>query len=235
MHSLPRKHFLIAVLTGVLLGSVLLLTKVAHTQSQANKKSQEPDPTTTAVRNGGLREAAKLKRVYVSSERTSGWAKYDLEGLTSASSAIIIGTPLSSSSRLSASGDRVITEHEIKIERVVKGNLKPSESISLVVPGGKVTFEDGSSAEIRTLDLGPIAEQKRYVFFLRSSEDKVDAFSLIGGGQGAFELPAPDANVRPLGARTDIVQKHKNQKVSAFVEEVEKAAKEHPETSTCCQ
>lgn len=234
MHSSPRKHFLIAVTASVLLGSVLLLTKAAYTQSQANRKSQEPDPVVTAVRNGGLREAAKLKRVYVVSERTSGWAKYDLEGLTSASSAIIIARPLTTSSRLSASGDRVITEHEVKIERVLKGNLKESASINLVVPGGKVTFEDGSSAEIQTPDLGQITEEKRYVFFLRSSDDKPDAFSLIGGGQGAFELPAPEANVKPLGDRSDLVQRHKNQKVSAFVEEIEKAAREHPEISPCC-
>lgn len=233
MRSWPRKHFLIAVIASVLVGSVLLLTKVAYTQSQA-KKSQEPDAVVTAVRTGGLREAAKLKRVYVSTERTSGWAKYDLEGLTSASSAIVIGTPLSMSSRLSASGDRVITEHEVKIERVLKGDLKASAPISLVVPGGKVTFEDGSSAEIQTPDLGQIAKEKRYVFFLRSSDDQPDAFSLIGGGQGAFELPAPDANVKPLGNKTDLMQKHGNQKVSDFVEEIEKAAREHPETSPCC-
>jgi len=234
MQSFWHKHFSVAVIATILLGFVLVLTKIAHTQSQATKKSQEPDPVVTAVRNGGLREAAKLKRVYVSSERTSGWAKYDLENLTSTSIAIIIGTPLRSSSRLSASGDRVITEHEIRVERVLKGNLKTAEPVSLVVPGGKVTFEDGSSAEIRTPDLGPIAEQKRYLFFLRNSDDKPDAFTLTGGGQGAFELSAPEANVRPLGNKTDIVQKHKNQKVSAFVEEIEKTAKEHPETSPCC-
>ena len=49
-----------------------------------------------------------------------------------------------------------------------------------------------------------------------------------GGGQGAFELSAPEANVRPLGNKTDIVQKHKNQKVSAFVEEIEKQQKSIP-------
>ena len=234
MPSFREKHFSFAVIATVLLGFVLILTKIAHTQTAATKKSQEPDPVVMAIRNGGLREAAKLKGVYVSSERTSGWAKYDLENLTTASIVIIIGTPLSSSSRLAASGDRIITEHEIRIERVLKGNLKAPEPVSLIVPGGKVAFEDGSSAEIRTPDLGPITEEKRYVFFLKNSDDKPDAFSLVGGGQGAFELPSSEANVKPLGNKTDLVQKHKNQKVSAFIEEIEKTAIEHPETSPCC-
>ena len=51
------------------------------------------------------------------------------------------------------------------------------------------TFEDGTLAEVRTPDLGPIVEHKRYVFFLRTSAEKIDAFDLVGGGQGPDFAP----------------------------------------------
>ena len=234
MPSLPRKHLLFAVIGAVSLTFVLLFAKDANTQSTSNKKAQEPDPVVMAIRRGGLREAARLTGTYVGSERTTGWAKYDIESLTSSSATIVIGTPLSSSSSLAASGERINTDYNVRIERVLKGKLKKDETISLVAPGGKVTFEDGTSAEVKTPDLGPIVEHKRYVFFLRTSEEKIDAFGLTGGGQGLFELSSSDSAVKPLGDKSDSVQRHKEQKIADFISEIERAVRTHPDTSYCC-
>jgi hypothetical protein len=234
MRSSPRKHFLVAVIAWAALALGFLVVKDANTQSLPNKTSQEPDPVVTAVRKGGLREAARLKRHYVAIERTTGWGKYDLEALASDSAVIIIGTPLSTSSNLAGSGDRIITEYKIRIDQVFKGELKENGFINVIVPGGKVTFEDGTSAEIRTPDLGPIQEHQRYVFFVRASENSSGGFGLTGGGQGVFELSSSDSRVKPRGGETDIVQKHKNQKVDDFIDEVERAARKYSTTLPCC-
>ena len=234
MRSLPRNLLLVAVIGVVSLTFVFLLAKNANTQSTSNKKYQEPDPIVMAIRRGGLREAARLKGNYIGSERTTGWAKYTIESLTSSSAAIVIGIPLSSSSSLAASGERINTDYNVKIQRVLKGKLEKGETISVVAPGGKVTFEDGTSAEIRTPDLGPIVENKRYVFFLRTSEEKLDAFDLIGGGQGVFELSSSDSTVKALGSKTDIVQQYNYKQIADFIGEVENAVRKYPDPLPCC-
>ena len=86
-----------------------------------------------AVRRGGLREAARIKRVHVGYESTTGWAKYDIESLAYSSAAIIIGKPLSSSSSLAASGETIITEHKVRVERVLFGDLRRMAPLPLRV------------------------------------------------------------------------------------------------------
>jgi hypothetical protein len=102
------------------------------------------------------------------------------------------------------------------------------------VPGGKVIFEDGTSAEILTPDLGPITKNRTYIFFMHPSGDGADALKLTGGGQGLFEVPSAAWGVRPLGDKKDLVQRHKDQSVNDFIEEIQRAVKKYPETSACC-
>lgn len=233
MRFSPRRQLVVAIISWALLGLGFVVVRNGNTQTLPNKTSQQSD-SVTAVRNGGLREAARIKRHYVASERTAGWMMFDLEGLANSSANIIIGTPMSASSKLAASGDRIFTEYNIRIDQVFKGTLKRDELITVIAPGGKVTFDDGTSAEIRTPDLGRIKEHQRYLFFLATSEDSPEAFGLTGGGQGVFELSSSDSRVKPLGGKMDVVQKHKNQKVDAFILEVERAVRQHPTTSSCC-
>lgn len=198
-------------------------------KTQSKPKSQGPRPEVAAARRGGLREAAKLKGHYVGSQQTSGWVKHDLESLTQHSLAIIVGTPILASSNLAGDGDRIVTEYKIKVDQLLKGTLKEGALINIVVPGGKVAFEDGTSAEIVTPDLGPIKIKNRYVFFLRPSDEGATVLSLTGGGQGLFELTAGDGRVKPRGDRVDVVQKHENQQAEEFLEEIRTAVKKHPE------
>lgn len=230
MRSSPRKQLLVAIIFWSLLALGFQVARNGNTQSLQTKTSQEPDSVIAAIRKGGLREGARIKGHYVATDLVNGWLMYDLESLANSSVAIIIGTPSSASSRLTASGDGIITEYKISVDQVFKGNLTGKE-LSLITPGGKVTFEDGTSAEIRTTDLGPIKEHRRYIFFLRASDDTPEAFGLTGGGQGLFELSSSDSQVKPLGGKKDVVQKHKNQSMDNFIEEVARAARKNPTTS----
>jgi hypothetical protein len=233
MQLTPRKPLLLLLIVFTLTGLAVIYGKDAATQSSAQKR-ESPDPVIDAVRKGGLKEGARIKRRYVNSESTTGWAKYDLESLTSHSGAVIMGTPLSSVSSLTSNGERITTEYQIKISRIFKGQLQENGVIRVVVPGGKVIFEGGTSAEILTPDLGSITKNETYVLFLHLSKDNTEIFQLTGGGQGLFEVPSSAWGVKPLGDKKDLVQRHKDQSVKDFLDEIQNAVKKYPATTACC-
>lgn len=234
MQLTPRKQLFLLIIVFTLTGLAFVFGRNAATQSLSVQKHEGPDPVIDAVRKGGLREGARIKKHYVNSETTTGWAKYDLESLTSHSAAVVMGTPVNSSSSLSANGERITTEYQLKVSRIFKGQLEENGLIKVVVPGGKVTFEDGTSAEILTPDLGPITKNQTYVLFLHQSKDGTGNFWLTGGGQGLFEVPASAWGIKPLGDKKDLVQRHKDQTVNDFFDEIQRAVKKYPETSACC-
>lgn len=212
----------------------IAFARSGNTQALKNQQKDESQELVTAVRRGGLKEAARLKKNYVGTERTSGWAKLDLENLVRNSSTIIVGTPLISASKLSDSGEQVLTDHNVRVEQTLRGDLKPNQVITLTVVGGKVTFEDGSTAEIRTPDLSAIETGKTYVLFLRKRQNAApDSFNLTGGGQGLFEITS-DSTIEPRGDKVDPVRKYKHAPVTAFVEEIKANVKKHPDNSQCC-
>jgi hypothetical protein len=159
---------------------------------------------------------------------------YDLESLTSHSMAVVIGTPTAQVTRLNDSGDTVLTEYDIKVKEVFKGHPYPDQVIKVRLVGGKITFEDGTSAEILT-NIEPMEKNKDYVLFLTLPKANSDAFSLTGEGQGLFGLSAQEATVKPHGPSVGLVQKHKNEQVDSFLGEIRKAVKKHPDISSCCQ
>lgn len=82
-----------------------------------------------------------------------------------------------------------------------------------------------------------ISSLSPYLFtmlFLHLSKDNTDIFQLTGGGQGLFEAPSSAWKVKPLGDKKDLVQRHKDQSVKDFLEEIQNAVKKYPETTACC-
>jgi hypothetical protein len=228
MKSFSRKQASLIGIALVVLTGGFLLVKNAEMQSLTKQGSQEPDPVMLALRKGGLREAAKLKGHYVGIERTSDWGKYSLNSLTQASSYIVVGSPILSSAKVVGTDkDRIVTEHLVRVDQLLKGKLHENTLITVAIPGGKVTFEDGTSAEIKTPDFGPIEEFGNYVLFLSPSNDTANVFVLTGAGQGLFELSS-ESLVKPRGNKADTVQKHKNQKISLFLEQIRKIVEKNP-------
>jgi hypothetical protein len=179
MKSLSRNQVLPFGIALVLVTGAFILAKKAEMQTVTKQPSQGPDPVMVALRKGGLREAAKLKGHYVGIERTSDWGKYSLESLTKASSIIIVGTPILSSAKVvGVENDRIVTEQLVRVGQVLKGKLHENGLVTVAIPGGKVEFEDGTSAEIKTPDLGPIEQFANYVLFLQPSRDTAHVFVL---------------------------------------------------------
>lgn len=218
---------------GVVFLGLVAFTMVKVVKSQeTNTKSTAS--TVEAIRRGGLREAARIKGHYVGSGNVCSWLKYDLESLTKNSASIIIGTPISSTSQLTADGQSITTKYQVKVKESMKGTLLPDEMVQVSLPGGKVVFEDGNSAEIKTPDLEQMEESKTYILFLSQDKSAAGSFNLTGGGQGLFELLSDKLMVKPHGHFSDVVQKYKNKDIEEFLEEIRAAVRKHPEVSSCC-
>lgn len=218
--------------------AVLALTCMTVFQSQGQTGStRKKEAATTvqedvkAVRRGGLREAAKRKGHYVSAVRSSGWIKEDVDSLTKNSLAVIVGEPVASTSRLSSNDELITTQYQMKIREVLKGDLVEGRVVKVNVMGGRVTFEDGTSAEIKTLDMEPIERGKSYVLFLKEEKNDSGIFGLTSGGQGLFELSDSDSIIQPRGDRSDVVQKHKNQRKEDFLQEIKIAVSKYQKAS----
>ncbi|HEX7723458.1 MAG TPA: hypothetical protein VF397_14960 [Pyrinomonadaceae bacterium] len=231
--SVLQRRVVSTLLALGLFGIVLLAVKIGSTQSVSNQKPDAVDPVVQAIRKGGLKEAARIKGHYEGTVQTTGWMKYDLEALASHSSTIVLGIPFSGSSDV-VGGDSIETEYKVKVERVIKGKIKSGEFLDVAVPGGKVTFEDGTTAEIKAEDLGPIQENQRYIMFLGPIGPNPEVLRLTGGGQGLFEVDS-DTRIKPRGHKTDIVQRHKDENLADFVNKIEIEVKKHPDTLPCCK
>ena len=210
---------------------VFVLVKGVKSQES---NSQNTSSEVEAIRRGGLKEAARIKRHYVSNTNTSYWMKYDLESLTKNSVGIIIGVPVSNASQLTADGQFITTEYQVKVRESIKGSFLPDEIVRVSLPGGKVVFEDGTSAEIKTPDLERMESGKTYTLFLSQTKNTDGGFNLTGGGQGLFELSTDKSIVKPHGHDKDIVQKYKNKNTEEFLDEIRAAVRKHPEVSVCC-
>lgn len=222
-----RKQILFLVALMVLIPIGFGLVKIV--------RSQEPDPPdkssedVQAIRRGGLREAARIRGHYVGIRTTSYSLKYDLESLAAHSGSIIIGNPIDSTAHLSADGQLITTWYRIQIVQALKGKLQPGETVTVSLPGGKLVFEDGTSAEIKTPDLEGMQNGQTYILFLSPMLRERGAYGVIGGSQGLFEIESKSRRIRPNGHPLDPVQKHKDQGVDAFLEEIRAVVKKYPE------
>ncbi len=215
--------------------SLFLMTFAVARAVRIQESARQDDAAVVdAVRRGGLREAARIKGHYVGRANTTQWLKFDLEGLTKNSAGVIVGTPVGASSQLAPSLTLITTTYRIKVQQTLKGSITPGDTVDVVLPGGKVVFEDGTSAEVKTPDMEQMESGKTYVLFLRPQKDTAGAFGLTGVGQGLFELSKDKTGVKPHGHRSDVVQKHKNETAEDFLEKVKAAALKYPDASNCC-
>jgi hypothetical protein len=208
--SLRSKLSPIVILTALFVLALIFtnaFTGVTQNQPQKSPDKSEPKKLIEAIRRGGYREAAKLKGHYVGTEDPNwDWANFNLEELTKRSAAVIVGVPQTSIAQLSPTGDQITTNYTVKVEKVIKGNLAANKVVEVSLLGGRVEFEDGTSAEIQTPDFERMQNGKRYILFLYANRNGSEIFLLTGGPQGLFEL-ASDGKVRPHARPTEHVAK----------------------------
>lgn len=210
-------------------------TSVTQSHPQKSREKSEPKKLVEAIRRGGYREAAKLKGHYVgTADPNWDWANFNFEELTKRSAAVIVGVAQTSIAQLSPTGDQITTNYTVKVENVIKGNLAASNIVEVSMLGGRVEFEDGTSAEIQTPDFERMQNGKRYILFLYANRNGSEIFLLTGGPQGLFEL-ASDGKVKPHARPTDQVAKEIEYKsIDSLLGELRIYAERWPKSSGCC-
>lgn len=218
----------------------IALVGVAVTRSTGTRNPQdtnEQKKIVEAIRRGGLREAAKIKGRYIGIHDASwDWANYTVEGLAKNSVAVILGTPERSSAQLNSTGDSIATHFSVRIDELIKGDadFAAYNRIIVAVPGGKIEFENGTSAEVQTPGFETMSIGKQYVLFLYKNRDGSSALLLTGGPQGLFELES-NGKVKSHARADDAPYKEANGKqVHSFLDSVRTFAKKWPNNVGCC-
>ncbi len=211
-----RKHVLIGFLLCVVLSALALVL--------AKRPATDPEGWHAAVQSGSLREKARLKGRYIVTAQPKPMQRYnDANSIAKASTGIILGTVDSSHTQLLPPAEKfIVTEYQIRLTDVLKGDFQTDQLITLRLPGGSVQFEDGTAAEVKMPDFWKRPELgKSYVFFI----DKRHAghFVLRGGPQGMFEV-TPGGKVKPQVREEDqLMQNYNDKDAHAFLNEIRQA------------
>lgn len=229
--------FLVAVVLVWIIGSNR--TPAQHPNAQENA-ANDFLAVRDALRHGGLREAAKLKGHYVGDfDPHLDNGHFDLEALTKYSVVVITGTVVKQvGTRLSDEDQLVMTDYEVIVTETMKGSPLKGDSVTISLLGGRIEFDDGTSAEIRTPNSEHVKPNGPYLFFLGESQSAPNVYSLTGGPQGLVEIMT-DGGLKSHGRTTDPValeaqDPNTGKNKDSFIRAVRKAVVKWPGPGSCC-
>src|SRR5258705_639606 len=182
------KRVLIAAAICLVAVACLALSGRGSRPSQ-NPARQEPSSDDVmalrqALRRGGLREAAKLKGNYIAEyDPHWDWGQFSIESLTKNSAAVVVGRFTKKLDARLLEGRVIFTDYEVSVEELVKGNINQTQTIILTLPGGRISFEDGTSAEQTTPSFEHPLIGRAYALFLMEQAAVPSVFFLSGGPQ----------------------------------------------------
>lgn len=206
-----------------------------QSQSPGQKQSNEDALALRDALRQGLREAAKLKGNYVGEfDPHWDWGLFSIEDLTKNSAAVIVGRFTKKLDPRLIEGKAIYTDYEVAIDELLKGNLKQAKTIVVSLPGGRIHFEDGTSAEQTTPKFEPVKIGRSYTLFLMQEEALPSVFLLMGGPQGVVDIE-DSSSVRSHGRLEDpgaVEVKGKNRE--SFLQDVRAKARKWPKPGKCC-
>lgn len=176
----------------------------------------------------GVHQAAKLSggTFYRSQSYTYGWVLFrTVESLSESCDMAIIGTPVSSESKLINDGREIVTEYQVKVQEPIQGKAQWDEVVTVALPGGKIAFADGTTAQLDVADLPRLQIGHRYVLYLGLAKP-LDIYEPMGGPEGIFELTS-DGKVLPFATSQYTEAAAKNDDALEFVEKVRAGSKFH--------
>jgi len=221
---------------------VLIAVALAGATALAKLQGQQPEKTVNerkilveAMRRGGFREVAKIKGHYVATADPNwDWSSFDLESLTKTSNAVIVGYAGEGHGKLNPTGDVITTEYDLTVKDVLKGKLVNGDTVKVALIGGKVDFDDGTSAEVQTPGFERMAQGKEYVVFLYPNKNGSSVFLVTGGPQGLFEIT--DSGIKAHARATDAVANQvSNKTVETFLNEIRTLSAKWPQAEECCR
>ena len=151
-----------------------------------------------ALLEGGIPAAAGVYGLFTDVVPFGGITRGDLDAIASMSHAIVTGDAVAGVPRLTGDRRLIVTEYEVVLTRVLKGEgaLEPGRSVVVSVPGGELRFADGSRATLSVEDGPPVEIGHSYLLFLESIDDpaiarevgRIGTFRPANGAQGVNEL-----------------------------------------------
>jgi hypothetical protein len=233
--SITKYALIAAVVTGVAAGAAFTRGRGQDVQTRPGA-NEEHRRAVDAARQGGIREAAKIKGSFVVTDFAKAEGVYSgLDSLASHSDVVIVGTPSQNVCRVTPDGRYITTDYEVVAQEVFKGRVRKRDTVKVSLPGGRVQFEDGTSAEVRVPDFRKMEDGKTYVLFLSERKDNPGVFQVVGGPQGLFELSADNVTVKSHGRGMDLVaQKYKDKDQREFLKEVREATRKWSKAAVCC-
>jgi hypothetical protein len=239
-HKLTKYLFVLAfvILTGV-------FVKIAVSQSQQQGEQQKRDTPEEyeqrmafieVLRREGLKGAARIKGDYVGKlDPHPDWLTFDLEMLTQKSVAVVVGIPVDNRCILTPDGQSITTDYDVVVQEVLKGDIQVGSTIKVALPGGKVKFLDGTTAEVKTPGVEGMVHGWKYALYLSEYRVKPGVYDLTAGPQGMIELPDDGKMVISQARETDPVKKQvKDKDAKTFLKEARKLARKWPLPGKCC-
>jgi hypothetical protein len=173
--------------------------------------------------NRSLREKAKQRGNFRETQNPKSAAVYaDLADLANHSNVVIIGTAERNTPVLATDGKSISLDYGVRVEYAYKGRLQAGNTITVSLPGGRVKFDDGSTAEVMTPWFKKMQNGKTYALFLQPGLGN-GRFVTTGEAQGVFEIPTTqdDRTVKShSGIQSHSVRKYHGQDVKTFLREL---------------
>lgn len=205
---MANKHIVSAVAASMALSALSLSAQSREFREPRN--GHEHRQVNDAFEGGGIPAAAAVFGKYRSSENFGGISVAEnITGLTWASHLVIVGHVRSEQPVLSSDQRHLLTEYRVEVVQAMKGGdvIAAGREIIVSVPGGRMVFADGTSAEVAlTTGPAPINTGGQYLLFLELIEDaelaaeagRLGTFRPTGARQGVFELVGtPPSRVVP--------------------------------------
>ena len=204
----------------ILAGTVLLLS-MQTLDSSVVPSARAEDAAPCRV----LRELAMEKGDYVERRRADEGSMFvrDVATLVRQSRTIVVGvTSRTVTSTLSTDGCDITSRLGVRVTDTIKGDVLPTQTISLLDPGGKVVFSSGGSAEIRVWGrYVPIVGERTYVLFLNSLPDE-EGYELSASMQGVYAIDPKTGKIEPadMRGREPLAEHCRGMKSEDFLEEI---------------
>ena len=197
-----------------------------------------------AFRQGGLKAAAAASGgQYAATTEWISEVAHTLDSLVEQSDVVLVGELVENLAHLSASGEYITTDFRMTVERSLKGRVLPKSTVVFQVMGGKVVFEDGSSAVIETRGFVRPNTGARVVIFatlfhaddrlmppaVRAYANGAPVFRLVGMGRGVIELPRNENDrirMNAVGARDLTARKMRAMNGREFLGELSRVVRE---------
>ncbi len=182
---------------------------------------RRPSSATPAIQESLHERALKSGAVHEEIKLPEGWVvQNNVHDLTIDSDVVIVGFVHANKCELDANSDSIATRYQVLPEKVyrdrfsvVNKDVRPDArpdfnrkrveagtEIQVVLPGGKIRFPEGVTAQVDVLNSPRMVNGGRYLFYLKYSPG-AKGYIITGLSRGIFEVANDGDHLRSLSVR----------------------------------